>query len=81
MTPDQATDLAARTLDAIDAEGGTPPTKRGDARRAADRERVWADLAAIMVWHGGGQGARGFGWLHYAEGNLRRTARLYGVDG
>lgn len=77
MTPAQAADLAARTIEAIDVDFGMPDTL------AADRERVASDLDGLR--HHAAPSvcspdeprpcpdAR-----RYADG-LRRTAALYGV--
>lgn len=87
MTLDQAEDLAARTLAAIDAAyRGCPPTLPD---YAADRERVQSDLAGLQQHvyspiHGVcrcqplGADQPCPDARRYADG-LRRTAALYGV--
>jgi hypothetical protein len=79
MTPDEATDLAAKTLAAIDALDYS--RLRLDIDQA-DRERVESDLAGLRdCWS--------FRWGEYFHDlaphaerymdGLRRTAALYGV--
>lgn len=83
MTTDQAADLAARTLAAIDANADAGDGI-GDESHAVDRERVASDLAGLR-----GHNNVGTDWCvcetpfcpdaaRYADG-LRRTAALYGV--
>lgn len=92
MTPEQATDLAERTLAAITEEAAlwagliSPVGVWAREYHAADRERVASDLAGLRLHYlaRGGHGCYcGSEWLcddhaRYADG-LRRTAALYGV--
>ena len=85
MTLDEATDLATRTLAAINARG--PFTARSFVYASANRERVASDLAGVR-WHGpddsdglcyrDGEHPPCFDAARCADG-LRRTAALYGV--
>lgn len=87
MSPDEAADLAARTLAALDDIG---PCDCDRCDLDVDRERVASDLAGLRDHreHGfrNGKCARcqgTFAWPchdhdRYADG-LRRTAELYGV--
>lgn len=84
MTPDQASDLAARTLAAIDGIDVSPlPDDPEPEHRAADRARVASDLAGLQEAlhldpYGPAEAQEGH-LARYAAG-LRRTAALYGIE-
>lgn len=83
LTPQEAADLAARTLAAIDAYmRNTAPLS--EKWCDADRERVVSDLAGFrQSWHPTNvdepYADRVLHHARYADG-LKRTARLYGVE-
>jgi hypothetical protein len=88
VTPDQAHDLAARALAAIDSEwkrwDDYQPGATDEEHLDADRERVASDLALIREcaeFLSYEQPALAFcEWVGAkAEAGLRRTAALYGV--
>ncbi len=94
MTPDQAADLAVRTLAAIDRrEALRPEWHPMTAYFAADRERVASDLAGLRDHQPGHYCVGREHWRYFSDGpapvhcpdarryadGLRLTAALYGV--
>lgn len=83
MTPEQAEQLAQATLAALYEWDLAAPVSEAE-RLAADRERVTSDLRSYMnaltlADHYGSTGVRML--AADALNGLRRTARLYGVEG